>query len=1219
LSGLAFVTEPVLVTEEGAGQVVEGTARDVAGNVSTRAVTVNLDKTPPAIQAMTPGEGETVGELRPVVRVDFQEILAGLDVGAALMMVDGVDVTALSTLTATNLSYTPQADLAEGTHSTFVYLRDRAGNVGWRAVYWAADTDQLPNSWESLYFGDLLQTGAGDPDVDGLNNLEEFLAGTDPTSGDTDLDHWSDQADEVPVSRFFFNGDSRFCVEDVYVYPAVPAWIGQVRKQGGTWESWHVAGDEPGEPTLNIQLDRGLMNTDLRMDLVFVDHAGMALTIELLSGDGEVVATVGEIEGQGTEELLNLTLTVPLAAHPDATTIRFSRLSGEVTLAQLVLYVDADFDGIDAPGETQLGTSDLLPDSDGDGFGDAEEQERSSDPTDSASVPQVEISGTVAYAGPQQGPILVKAAFASGGALIAPLSGPGPYTLSGAASPGAIVLSAWCDSNASGAPDFWEAQAGRALAGTANSYTEDLTLYDPDPDRAGLALYYSFGSAQTVVPDESGSGNTGVVHGARWVNDGVPAGSCDFNGSSDYISAGPPDGSLAIAGNQLTISAWLRRSPENVTCWFLGKMGPGTGSYGLYVQPPYVGPANKLVFTMDVGGGWGSGGAMSDLTVQNDDQWHHVAAVYDGASIVLYIDGAASTPVPCSGNIVPKANTLKLGWEDGWNSQRYKGKMDEVRVYNRALAPAEIALLHSSALAPQARLTIEGSPAPAGAASPLSYGLHHVLLGSVIANSVEEFAAGSDGVRYQCTGWTGAGDVPVSGDGRSVSFMVTQDSTLTWKWVPSEYRLSVAVGGNGGVYGALGAMDEGEGWFAVNSEATVTAIPAHGWHFVGWTGDVPAGDEMDNPLELTMDRPRSVKALFAGDIAGPTDGLVVCYTFNADSGGAVLDSSGNGNDGYLVGNVTYEDSIYGKAPRFTSRDTYIVSGGAGLNGNGWPGLTVSAWINKKAYTTYGTIFNRGSLIGTTAGTFLMNTRADWVGAQFGVLTNANGWVALESGAAPDLNVWYHYVGVYDGINLSFYIDGQLIAQVPVAIPNQPLYDEANNKLVIGNLAWEQGIHWYDMYFDGLIDEVRIYNRALSPGELAQLDAQPTLVGLSGQVTYTGPQAGDIHVVAVPSPESWALTHSALLADPGAYSIANLPANVNWWLKAWRDSSGDGLPDAWEAQGAFSDNPLMPADDMTGIDLPLTDPDLDGDEMPDYWELAHGLDPSDPSDSSADPD
>ena len=50
--------------------------------------------------------------------------------------------------------------------------------------------------------------------------------------------------------------------------------------------------------------------------------------------------------------------------------------------------------------------------------------------------------------------------------------------------------------------------------------------------------------------------------------------------------------------------------------------------------------------------------------------------------------------------------------------------------------------------------------------------------------------------------------------------------------------------------------------------------------------------------------------------------------------------------------------------------------------------------------------------------------------------------------------------------------------------NQPLYDEANNKLVIGNLAWEQGIHWYDMYFDGLIDEVRIYNRALSPGELA---------------------------------------------------------------------------------------------------------------------------------------
>src|SRR3990172_3686541 len=60
-----------------------------------------------------------------------------------------------------------------------------------------------------------------------------------------------------------------------------------------------------------------------------------------------------------------------------------------------------------------------------------------------------------------------------------------------------------------------------------------------------------------------------------------------------------------------------------------------------------------------------------------------------------------------------------------------------------------------------------------------------------------------------------------------------------------------------------------------------------------------------------------------------------------------------------------------------------------------------------------------------------------------------------------------------------------VASETVAIVNQPLYDEANNKLVIGNLAWEQGIHWYDVYFDGLIDEVRIYNRALSPDELGQ--------------------------------------------------------------------------------------------------------------------------------------
>ena len=46
-----------------------------------------------------------------------------------------------------------------------------------------SDNDGLLDSWETYYFGNLAQTGSGDPDGDGVNNLEEFQLGRNPTVG----------------------------------------------------------------------------------------------------------------------------------------------------------------------------------------------------------------------------------------------------------------------------------------------------------------------------------------------------------------------------------------------------------------------------------------------------------------------------------------------------------------------------------------------------------------------------------------------------------------------------------------------------------------------------------------------------------------------------------------------------------------------------------------------------------------------------------------------------------------------------------------------------------------------------------------------------------------------------------------------------------------------------------------------------------------------------
>ncbi|MDB4491773.1 hypothetical protein N9260_02010 [bacterium] len=86
-------------------------------------------------------------------------------------------------------------DLGDG---TFVVVLDDAGNgmrVGEGEADPDSDDDGLEDLWETLQFGNLDQTADGDPDEDTLTNLEEFEAGTRPTSSDTDRDGLADGAE----------------------------------------------------------------------------------------------------------------------------------------------------------------------------------------------------------------------------------------------------------------------------------------------------------------------------------------------------------------------------------------------------------------------------------------------------------------------------------------------------------------------------------------------------------------------------------------------------------------------------------------------------------------------------------------------------------------------------------------------------------------------------------------------------------------------------------------------------------------------------------------------------------------------------------------------------------------------------------------------------------------------------------------------------------------
>ena len=159
---------------------------------------------------------------------------------------------------------------------------------------------------------------------------------------------------------------------------------------------------------------------------------------------------------------------------------------------------------------------------------------------------------------------------------------------------------------------------------------------------------------------------------------------------------------------------------------------------------------------------------------------------------------------------------------------------------------------------PTVDFVVEGSPSEHGTPTPHDYGTNAVDEGSTITNTVATPADESAGQRWVCLGYEGTGSVPASGTSNTVSFTITNNSTLTWVWT-NEYELVVSAAANGSVNSGVV-----NGWYTNGVTVTnITATPSNGYSFAYWTGDVPPANTNDNPLSLTMDQARAVTGNFA--------------------------------------------------------------------------------------------------------------------------------------------------------------------------------------------------------------------------------------------------------------------------------------------------------------------------------------------------------------------
>ncbi|QWV93274.1 chitobiase/beta-hexosaminidase C-terminal domain-containing protein [Geomonas oryzisoli] len=188
------------------------------------------------------------------------------------------------------------------------------------------------------------------------------------------------------------------------------------------------------------------------------------------------------------------------------------------------------------------------------------------------------------------------------------------------------------------------------------------------------------------VAGNNGSPNNGVAFSTT-AKVGTQSGS--FDGVDDYVSI--PSSATLTPATAVSVEAWVR--PADTVTWHqvvTKRYDEQNSPYSSYVLTSNGGGAsNKWVFAIS-NGTVGSGASAVDTEVIVPNAWTHLVGTYDGAAIRLYVNGILKATTAKTGAIGYSTLPLRIGTSNVYAGQFFKGLIDEVRVYNRALTASEV-------------------------------------------------------------------------------------------------------------------------------------------------------------------------------------------------------------------------------------------------------------------------------------------------------------------------------------------------------------------------------------------------------------------------------------------------------------------------------------------------------------------------------------------------
>ncbi|TCO54365.1 LamG-like jellyroll fold domain-containing protein [Actinocrispum wychmicini] len=598
-----------------------------------------------------------------------------------------------------------------------------------------------------------------------------------------------------------------------------------------------------------------------------------------------------------------------------------------------------------------------------------------------------------------------------------------------------------------------------------------------------LVAAYSFddGAGSTVL-DRTGKGHMGTLSGASW-SPGHTSGGLSFNGVDNLVTI--PDAADLRLGNAMTLEAWVKPTANNIWRTAILKERPGGLAYALYAAPAsgYFVSGNDQSVT-----------GPSALPVNT---WSHLAVTYSGTTMRLYVNGTEVATAPVTGPITSSTSPLRLGGNLIWG-EYFAGEMDDVRIYSRALSAAEVTTdkdvpVAGDGVPPTAptNLTATGGVGTASLSwtaatdnvSVVGYDVHRsttdsftpsasTKVGTAPGTTYTDAGLPAGTYFYRVVARDGSGNTsPPSGQ---ASASVTGDTTpptvtLTAPANGSTVSGPVTVSANASDTGGIGGVTFKVDGATIGSEDTTSPYSvswnstgvANGTHTLTAVARDAAGNTTTSAgVTVTVNN---------------TSSLVAAYNFNEGSGTTLTDRTGRGHNGTVAG-ATWTAGNTGGALSFNgTSDMVTIADANDLDLTS--AMTVEAWVRPAA----GTPNWRSVLMKERTGGLVYALYSD------NAAGHPAGYVGIGStdrsatipGTIP-ATTWTHLAVTYNATTIRFYVNGTEVASTP-STGNMAASTGALR--IGGNGVWGE-------FFAGAIDDVRVYNRALTAAEIATDQTTP---------------------------------------------------------------------------------------------------------------------------------